>query len=818
MNQTVAIVICLAYIMGLVSTIVPWGIYGVLTLGLVLAIIVQQLHRQDLRKSTKKQVTTAQQKINSEDLLRSGQFQDLLSKRTRKSLLNSNWLWIIAGAIAFIASIYFQLRVPQPAANDISTIIPVDSESQAQVVTIRGKVLSFPRKTRSERAQLWLKVAQVSEIIGTDGSANVQQDVTGKLYVTVPLLQATGIYPGELVAITGSLYKPSPATNPGGFDFSAYLARQGTFAGITGYKLTTTNPQNTHTWGLWKVRQRIIRAQVSSLGVPEGSLMSAMVLGRRAVDLSYQLRDKFVQVGLAHVLAASGFHVSLILGVVLTLTKNLPSGARFGFGILTLTIYVGLTGGSPSVLRAAFMGLAALVAIVSQRQVKPLASLVLAATLLLLINPLWIWDLGFELSFLATLGLLVTVPPLMQRLDWLPSGIASLIAIPIAASVWTLPLLLAVFHVVSPYTILVNIITSPLVAVVTLGGFITAMVALISPYLGSLIAGIFYFPVRVLIEIVQFFSQLPGNQVAVGAISVYQLVVLYGLICGTWLLRSRPPEVSQRKKKKFSLQFWQWGVVLAIAIIVIPFWYSRASVFEATILDSSEEPVFVIQDRGKVMLVNVGDENTARFTVLPFLRQEGINQIDWSIALHSQKGLSLGWPDIFQTLTIKKFYDTQADDEKNYQTNNQPVLDAVGNSQADYYTLVNNQTIDLGSTQMKLINSEIPIVEFLIHGQNWLLLGDAKLTEQSKLLTARSFQPIYVLWWPGNKLNPELLNIIRPSVAIASSNSVDPGMVKFFQENNIRLFWTGRDGAIQWTPATGFQTTLESDKVDSSFL
>ncbi|OZH52206.1 competence protein [Hydrocoleum sp. CS-953] len=815
MNQAVAIVICLAYIMGLISTIVPWGIYAVLTIGLVLAIIVQQRYRQNLRSTV---ITTSQQKRNSEDLLRSGEFLDSPSKRTRKSLLNSNWLWIIAGAIAFLASIYFQFRVPQPTATDISKIIPVDGESKQQVVTVRGRVISSPRKTRSEKAQLWLKVAQVSEIVGTDGSANVHQDVTGKLYVTIPLLQATGVDPGELVAITGSLYKPSPATNPGGFDFRAYLARQGSFAGVTGYKLTTTNQESSNAWGLYKIRQRIIRAQVSSLGVPEGPLVSAMVLGRRAVDLSYQLRDKFVQVGLAHVLAASGFHVSLILGVVLTLTKNLPSGARFGFGIFTLIIYVGLTGGSPSVLRAAFMGLAALLAIISQRQVKPLASLVLAATLLLLVNPLWIWDLGFQLSFLATLGLLVTVPSLMKRLDWLPSGIASLVAIPIAASVWTLPLLLSVFYVVSPYTILVNIITAPLVAVITLGGFISAILALISPYVGSLIAEILSFPVRSLIEIVQFFSKLPGNQVAVGAISVYQLVVLYGLIFATWFLRSRPPAADKRKKKKLPLKFWQWSLLLAIAIIIIPLWYTRTSVFQATILNSSSEPVFVIQDRGKVILVNVGDENTARFTVLPFLRQQGINKIDWSIAVHSQKGLSRGWSNIFDSLRVKTFYDVEADDEKNYQTNNQPVFDALQKSQANYYTLVNNQNIELGSTQIKLINSETPIVEFMIHGQSWLLLGNAKLSEQSKLLAARSFQQTQVLWWPGNKLNPELLNIIRPEVAIASSDSVHPDMIEFFQENNIPLFWTGRDGGIQWTPVTGFQTTLESDQVDSSFL
>ncbi|MDE5098731.1 MAG: competence protein, partial [Trichodesmium sp. St16_bin4-tuft] len=312
--------------------------------------------------------------------------------------------------------------------------------------------------------------------------------------------------------------------------------------------------------------------------------------------------------------------------------------------------------------------------------------------------------------------------------------------------------------------------------------------------------------------------RLPGNQVAVGAISVYQLVVLYGLIFTTWFLESRTPEVDKGKKKKFSLKLWQWSLLLAIAIIIIPLWYTRTSVFQATILDSPSKPVFVIQDQGKVILVNAGDENTARFKVLPFLRQQGINKIDWSIDLYSQKGLSRGWPYVFESLKIKTFYDVETDEEKGYQTNNQPVFNALQKIKTNYYTVIKNQNVDLGSTQMKLINSETPIVKFMIHGQSWLLLGDTELSQQSKLLAEKSFQSIEVLWWSGNKLNAELLNIIRPKVAIASSDSVHPDMIEFFQENNIPLFWTGRDGAIQWTPITGFQSTLELDQSDSSFL
>ncbi|MHC5832337.1 MAG: ComEC/Rec2 family competence protein, partial [Nostoc sp.] len=87
-------------------------------------------------------------------------------------------------------------------------------------------------------------------------------------------------------------------------------------------------------WGWWQIRERIVRSQVRWLGVPEGPLVSAMVLGSKAVDLPYDIRDLFVQAGLAHALAASGFQTSLILSVILQLTRRAKKGTQFTLGFL----------------------------------------------------------------------------------------------------------------------------------------------------------------------------------------------------------------------------------------------------------------------------------------------------------------------------------------------------------------------------------------------------------------------------------------------------------------------------------------------------
>ena len=384
-------------------------------------------------------------------------------------------IWLIAGLVGLLATFYFQLRVPQPETNDISRFIPNDNNSnQKQLVIVRGEVASKPRLTRSQKGQFWFKVTQLDEVKNDDGPAGVPQGVTGKLYVTVPILQATGLYPSQQIAVTGMLYKPKATSNPGGFDFQEYLRKEGAFAGLVGKQINVIDKERE--WGWWQIREQIVRSQVRFLGVPEGPLVSAMVLGSRAVDLPYDIRDLFVRTGLAHALAASGFQTSLILGVILQLTRRANKATQVICGSLGLITFLCLAGFQAAVLRAVIMGFAALVGLALERKVQQLGSLLLAATLLLLFNPTLIWDLGFQLSFLATLGLIVSATPITKKLDFIPPLLASLISVPLAATIWTLPLLLHIFSVIAVYSIPLNIITTPFISVISIGGMISSLV------------------------------------------------------------------------------------------------------------------------------------------------------------------------------------------------------------------------------------------------------------------------------------------------------------------------------------------------------
>ena len=490
MNRDRLVYICLAYILGLLATgfwyfeLVnpPWAILsslGLLVLGLLLI--------------------------------------SILSRRLTGRTSGDLKLFAIALCVGILAMAYFWFKLPQPTTRDISYFI----SEKSQPVQVSGKVTSEPRLNQNYKLRFWLDCQELKL------SDMAPQDVSGKLYVTMPLLVGDRIQLKQQITITGNLYKPQPATKPGEFDFARYLRERTTFAALSSSQVIHQGHSN---WGWHRLRQKIIRTQVKALGSPLGQLMSSVVLGRRAVDLPTDIYQLFVASGLAHILAASGFHVSLLLGFVLRLTERLYSQQRLIIGILTLLVYSCLTGFSASIIRASLMGIAVLTATVNQAKIRPLGALLVIAIAILLFKPLGIWSLSFQLSFLATLGIILMLPILTNYLAFLPTNLANAVAIPLAASLWVLPLLGYTFKTIATYGILVNILTTPLISIISLGGMITSGVVIIFPPLGIAFAWLLKYPLLLLVAITRFSANLPGSSWVIGEISLSLVFASYALL------------------------------------------------------------------------------------------------------------------------------------------------------------------------------------------------------------------------------------------------------------------------------------------------
>jgi competence protein ComEC len=743
--------LCCAYILGLLCSALPWGNQGLMGVGLMAAVLrsPQALH---------------------------------LSRRWRMPIPQIWWRsprprdWIIAGIVSVLAAGYLQLAKPYAAPSDVSRLVPSTQTSIAAEVT--GIVQSRPMLTRRGTAQIWFMAQRAA------ANGNIEEAVSGNVFVTLPHKTAENIHFGQTARITGMLYKPQRVTRPHGFDFATYLAREGAFSGLKGTQIQIV--QEGSTWGGWAIRERIVRSLQQGTGTRTGSLIGALVLGKNAADVPYDLKDAFIGSGLAHALAASGFQVSLILAVVLGLGRSLSTSGQVLLGGSALLLYGLLSGAEPSIVRAILMGLASLLALWLQRKVRPVPTLLIIATLMLMAKPLWIWDLGFQLSVLATLGLIVTASPLAAALDWLPPTLASMISVPLAATLWTLPLQLYIFGGLPLYGLLANVITALLLSVLTIGGFVSSLAALIWPLFGSGLAWFLFWPAQLLMFIVQGISQLPGNALALGNISVLQLLALYGCIVAVWL-------VPQCQKH------WKIFTAVGLLLVVIPVWQMQSQRFVVTVFDQTRTPMMVIQHPQGTVVVNSGDRLNATQSLVPFLQQEGINRIDWAIDTETTPTAQSGWMALLKRMPIQALSRCIPQATEGAPQKLQPKQQLEVNPQ-EHFTL--------GPVEMVLWRAQPTTLELQIGPQRWLLVDGTTEADFTAWLTTVQMPPIQVLWWRGQPISSQLVERLHPETLILSGKRMNEMAIAPLEQVVLRVFWTERDGTIQWTSQQRFSGTI----------
>ena len=270
------------------------------------------------------------------------------------------------------------------------------------------------------------------------------------------------------------------------------------------------------------LRRAIAARFVAAAGPERGGILAALVLGRAVVPLPADLREAFRASGLSHALAASGFHLTVLLGAVRALAGGLGSGLRLLLGGAAMLLFLLLAGPQPSVVRAVLMGGVAWLALEAGRRARPLVVLLLASLGMLALQPAWAGDVGFQLSVAATAGLVVSAQPLE---DWLrprlpallwPAWSAPALAVPLAATLWTLPLQLAHFGVLPLYAVPANVAAAPLLTPLTLGAMGLTLPALLVPPLATPLLWPLQILTAALVAIARLFADLPLAQWRIG--------------------------------------------------------------------------------------------------------------------------------------------------------------------------------------------------------------------------------------------------------------------------------------------------------------
>ncbi len=348
------------------------------------------------------------------------------------------------------------------------------------------------------------------------------------------ILLKVGRYPeyqyGDKLAISGQLEIPSEFE---GFNYKNYLLKDGIYSVMYDPQVELLNKNKDLYAVILEFKQKLKESIRQNLPTPYSSILGAIILGDKS-QFSEELKDKLNITGLRHITCISGMHIIILSGILMELgiMLGLWRGQAFYFTLGLLILYIIMIGAPPSAVRAGIMaGLLLFAQKIGRFRTAPRA-LVLAAVAMLAINPFLLKnDAGFQLSFLATLGIIYFLPFFQNWLKWLPAK--NIISLTLAAQVFTLPLLIynfGYFSLVSPLT---NLLVVPLLPLIMILGFIFVLSGLIYQPLAWLLS----LPLQLLLaymeKVINYFYRMPFASIHL-EISWGWLLILY-LFLG-WLV------------------------------------------------------------------------------------------------------------------------------------------------------------------------------------------------------------------------------------------------------------------------------------------
>ncbi len=320
------------------------------------------------------------------------------------------------------------------------------------------------------------------------------------------------VEPGDIVEVGGRT-RPRP-DNP----YGAYLARLGAWGTLDARTLELIDRPNDPATGLEHLRRDADAVLTRVLPEPEAGLAAGILIGLRD-RVDRDVAAAFTTAGVSHVVAISGWNIAIVASAIAAVAGSLGRRRRTVVTALAIVAYIAFAGASPSVLRAGAMAGVVLFARETGRAGRAAAALSWAATLLLLADPALIEDAGFQLSSLATAGLIAWATPVTERLDrWtgghLPRWLSESLGVSLAAQAATLPIVLAAFGRLALIAPLVNLLVVPLVAPAMAAGLLAmaggVVVAIGLPEaIGTILAAPGWVALRLIIGIVDVAASVP---------------------------------------------------------------------------------------------------------------------------------------------------------------------------------------------------------------------------------------------------------------------------------------------------------------------
>ncbi|WP_039766930.1 DNA internalization-related competence protein ComEC/Rec2 [Caldicellulosiruptor sp. F32] len=480
-------------------------------------------------------------------------------------------------------------------------------------VTIIGKVSSFPEISK-DKVVFYLKTRVNKRYVNIRITTNIEKK----------------FYYGDIVKVYGKLKIPRGKTSRYGFDYKEYLKAKGTLYTLYAKKLYIVSASHNILTYLNMFSSKLNHLINTSFKTEISSLLNGLILGNKSTIPDDVYKD-FQRSGLAHLLAVSGGNVGVLCAFVEIFFRRVLRVYGRGVNLIiigVIVIFAIITGLSASVVRASIMAIIYYLGRIIYRNPDTLNSLAVAALLMLLVNPLYLFDIGFQLSFLSVLSIVIFYRRIYEYFIKvkIPTSISSLCAVSISAQILILPLLAYYFCEVSLVSFLTNLIAVPLAG---------ALVPIGLVYYILLLFGIDFIVLKwvllVIVKVLIWVSQLSHMRFSYIKIAFWdeKLVVAYYILILILLYKKVIPKFLKL------LMYSTISALMLIFILQVVINYNRLNI---SVIDVGQGDSNLVTYKGFSMLIDTGPTNedfsSLKRIVLPYILKNNISKIDVLVLTH----------------------------------------------------------------------------------------------------------------------------------------------------------------------------------------
>ena len=484
------------------------------------------------------------------------------------------------------------------------------NDGQIEMVVV-GVVVK-PPDARDNYIQLRVQVERIRS-----AESVLHSDVNGLLLARVPT-DGDWHY-GDRIVLRGELKTPPEAED---FSYREYLARQGVYSYMpyAQASLLESGQGNSFNTAIYKFKERALGLVYRFFPDPEASLLAGILLGVET-GIDEDVEQAFRDTGTAHIIAISGFNVTIVAGLFSTIFGRWLGRVRGAVAAaLAIAVYTLLVGADAAVVRAAIMGGLALFARQVGRRQQGINTLAITAAVMAFFNPMVPGDVGFQLSFTATLGIILYADPFQRvfvslasrrlpeaTVKRLAGPISEYILFTLAAQIAVLPVIVYHFKRFSLSSFPANLAILPLQPPIMIVGGAAVLLGLVFFPLGQLIAFVTWPFVACTIRVVEWFAQFSGGVLIFGEVSwifvIFYYLVLLSLTLWGGRIRTRLPTL------KPAITFSALLVVTSLA------WQAALStpdgLLHITVLDvGTGDAILIHTPQGRFVLVDGGPSTT----------------------------------------------------------------------------------------------------------------------------------------------------------------------------------------------------------------